>query len=288
MFLRLSVLVLCLSLVSPLSARELRLAISDLLADFIATPLQTFGAENAIDLEIDRIGSLPALERLRADEIDMAIIALPENASAPAGAVRLYPLAYAVAVVAVKYSNPLDEISIEQLGGIFGANEEFSYTRWGDLGLPGWGNRSIKPFVGPAANSISLELFKFSALSQRQLKSSVVTVQDSEVEGLLRSDPASIAILSRVPQDSEIKTLMVSGKSDGAAYGPTADNVHYGDYPMRLAFHIVCHERDDARVQKIVRALLSDAIAEELQANHLLALPDTVRLQLTIDLDLAE
>ncbi len=272
----------------PVSAAGIRIAASDLLADYIAEPLQAYGDEHSIEFNIDSIGSLPALDRLRADEIDMAIIAVPEDTDVPRDEFRIYPFAYDVAVVAVNESNPINEISMSRLGGIFGSDEEFNYTSWGDLGLSGWGNRSIKALAGQTDESISLELFKFSVLRGGQMKTTVAEVKDSEVEDLLTSDAASIAILPRLPKSPKVKALMISTEADGPAFGPTDDNVHYGDYPIRLAFYVVYNGRDEARVKEVLRVLMSDEVADALRENYLFALPDTVRRKLTIDLDLGE
>ena len=285
---RLSFFFLAAAVVAPVGAEEIRIAASDLLADFITEPLQAYGKEHAIEFQVDSIGSLPALDRLRSDEIDLAIIAVPENAVVPRDEFRTFPFAYDVAVVAVNESNPIDEISMARLGGIFGSDEELNYTAWGDMGLSGWGNRSIKPLAAQTEESISLELFKFSVLNGGQMKTTVAEVKDTEVEELLVSDAASIAIMPRLPKNKKVKALMISGESDGPAFGPTDDNVHYGDYPIRLAFYIIYNARDEARVQELHRVLMSDEIADALRANYLFALPDTVRRKLTIDLDLTK
>jgi ABC-type phosphate transport system substrate-binding protein len=288
MFLRLSLFLFAAASVVSASAEEIRIAASDLLAEYIVGPLDAYGAEHAIEFQVESIGSLPALDRLRSDEVDLAIIAVPQNATVPRDEFRVYPFAYDVAVVAVNEGNPIDEISMSRLGGIFGAGEELNYTSWGDLGLSGWGNRSIKPIAGVIDESISLELFKFSVLRGGQMKTTVAEVKDSEVEGLLVSDAASIAILPRLPKSKKVKALMVSNAEDGPAFGPTEDNVHYGDYPIRLAFYVVYNQRDEARAKVVLRVLMGNEIADSLRTNNLFALPDTVRRKLTIDLDLAE
>jgi hypothetical protein len=120
------------------------------------------------------------------------------------------------------------------------------------------------------------------------MKTTVASVKDSELEGSLVSDAASIAILPRVPKSKEVKSLMISNEVDGPAFSPTEDNVHYGDYPIRLAFYVVYKERDEARAQKALRVLLNDDLAAALRGNNLVALPDTVRRKLTMDLDLGD
>jgi ABC-type phosphate transport system substrate-binding protein len=269
-------------------AEEIRIAASDLLADYIKAPLKAYAAENDSTFVVDSIGSLPALDRLRSDEIDLAIIAVPDGHKVPRDEFSVYPFAYDVAVIAVNATNPINEISLARLGGIFGSNEELNVNTWGELGLSGRGSRNIKALVGTSDESIALELFKYSILKSGVMKPSVSMVKDAEVEDLLRSDAASIAILSRMPENKNIKVLMVSSDSDtyAPAFGPTDDNVHYGDYPIRLAFYIVHNLRDDAKLRPTIRELLNDEVATSLRSKDLIALPDTVRRKFLIDLDL--
>lgn len=283
-----TLILLTLALIVPAQAEEIRIAASDLLADYIEAPLTAYGEENEITFVVDSIGSLPALDRLRSDEIDLAIIAVPEGNVVPREEFSIYPFAYDAAVLVVNESNPIDEISVARLGGIFGSNEEFNLNTWGDLGLSGWGGRNIKPLAGTSEESIALELFKYSVFRGGAMKPSVAMVKDTEIEDLLRSDAASIAILSRMPEKSNVKVLMVSSGSDTdtPAFGPSDDNVHYGDYPIRLAFYIVFNQRDESKLRPIIRELLDDEVATSLRANDLIALPDTVRRKLLIDLDL--
>jgi ABC-type phosphate transport system substrate-binding protein len=274
-------------LLSPiLHGQEIRIAASDLLSDFIEPPLLSYAAEREVALDIDSIGSLPALDQLRANEIDLAVIAVPEGDEVPREEFRVYPFAYDIAVVVVNENNPISEITVPQLGGIFGDQEEFNFNSWGDLGLSGWGSRNIKALSGTSEGSISLELFKYSVLKGGRMKSGVAMVNASEIEGLLNSDAASIGILSGMPENQNLKALMVAPDSNSPAFGPTDDNVHFGDYPIRLAFYVVFKQRDQARLKPMIRVLLGDEVAEALKSNDLVALPETVRRKLLIDLDL--
>ena len=281
-------LLLPLSLIATAQAEEIRIAVSDLLADHILAPLKVYGAENDTTFVVDSIGSLPALDRLRSDEIDLAIVAVPEGDELPRDEFNIYPFAYDVAVIVVNDSNPIDEISVARLGGIFGSNEELNLNTWGELGLSGWESRNIKALAGINDKSIALELFKHSIFKGGGLKPNVSVVKDTEIEDLIGSDVASIAILSRVPENSNIKVLMVSSSGDtyAPAFGPTDDNVHYGDYPIRLSFYILYNARDDVKVRSTIRELLNDEVATSLRANDFIALPDTLRRKFLIDLDL--
>lgn len=280
------ILLLPLLLISTLQAQEIRIAASDLLATVIETPLDAYAADREVEIDIDSIGSLPALDQLQANEIDLAVIAIPEGEEIPRQEFSVYPFAYDVAVVVVNENNPINEISLAQLGGIFGNEEEFNYNSWGDMGLSGWGSRNIKPFSGTADDSIALELFKYSVFKRGSMRSGVAMVNASEIEGLLNTDAASIGILSRMPNNQNLKVLMVSPDENSPAFGPTSENVHFGDYPIRLSFYIVYNQRDQERLKPVIGQLLGDEVASGLKDNNLIALPETVRRKLLIDLNL--
>ena len=268
-----------------LPADEIRIAASDLLADVIRGPLESFAEINEFNLQIDGIGSLPAMDRLRANEIDLAIIALPEDQEVPREEFTIYPFAYDAAVIVTNESNPINEISLAHLGGIYGTNEEFNFNTWGELGLSGWGNRNIKPFTGVKSESIALELFRYTVLSRGAMKTSVAMVQDDEVESMVAADTASIAIMSGLPESNRLKVLMVSSGANAPAFGPTRENIHFGDYPIRLAFYIAFNPRDSEKLNETLRALFSEPVAESLEAHQLFPLPLSVRRQLLVDFE---
>ncbi|MFP4156475.1 MAG: PstS family phosphate ABC transporter substrate-binding protein [Opitutales bacterium] len=277
---------LTLALTVAMQAEEIRVAASDLLADAIRGPLESSAELNQISLRLDAIGSLPAIDRLRSDEIDLAIIAVPEGKEVPQEALRIYPFAYDASVIVTNESNPIDEISLGRLAGIYGANEESNFNAWGELGLSGWGNRNIKPFVGVESESISLELFRYTVLSRGAMKRNVGMVHDAEVEDLVASDSASIAIMSRLPESRQLKVLMLSSAANAPAFGPTNENIHFGDYPIRLAFYIAFNPGDSEKLNATLRALFSDTVADSLEASQLFPLPFAVRRQLSVDLEL--
>ncbi len=269
-----------------LQAEEIRIAASDLLADYVAPVIEAYSEEYEVDASVESIGTLPSLERLRSNEVELAIIAVPVGQDAPRDEFRVYPFAYDAAIIVVNENNPITEISLPYLGGVYGSSEEFNFNNWGDLGISGWGGRNIKPMAAPLEDSISIELFRSSVLSQGGLKPSLVTIKDDEVEGLIDNDSSAIAILSRLPENEDLRTLLISEGQNTPAYSPTPDNIHFGDYPIRLPFYVVYHARDEAEVGPILRVLLDDGVAESLNENHFFALPQTVRRKLILDLDL--
>lgn len=118
------------------------------------------------------------------------------------------------------------------------------------------------------------------------MKPKVAMVKDTEIEELIATDAASIGVLSDIPTNKRVKSIMVAKDSDSPAFGPSEENVHYGDYPIRLAFYIAFNKRDAEKLQPILRVLFDDDVAKSLSENNLIALPNTIRRKFTIDLDL--
>ena len=282
----------CLLLLALLSvtighADEIRMVASDLLAEIISPPLKKAAVEKELDFKIKPLGTLPALDRLRAGEIDLAVIAIPDGEEIPRDEFRIRPFAYDVAVIAVNASNPINEISKPDLAGIFGSGEQLNFNSWGELGLAGWGTRTIKPLLGVAEQSIALELFRHEVLLGGSMKPSVSSVREAEIEETLSRNISSVGILSRVPENKKLKILMISetGENDSPAYGPTVENIHVGDYPLRLPFYLAYKVRDEQKLEPIVRALLGSDVAAALNKNNFFALPENVRNQLPMSFD---
>lgn len=286
MKLRIRLLLLSLLGMHTLCADEIRIAASDLLAQFISPSLKAYAEENNQVLKIDAVGSLPAMDRLRSDEIDLAIVAFPEGSDIPRSEFSVYPFAYDTAVIVVNNGNPVNEITLPRLAGIFGSSEELNFNTWGELGLSGWQTRNIKPLAGPVEDSITLELFRHAVLSGRSLKPSVGIMRDSEIEEAIASSIASIGILSGLPKNKNLKMLMLSEGEGRTAYWPSSEIIHLGDYPIRLGFYLVYHSSAEEKLQPVLRVLLGEPLAAVLSKNNFFPLPVSVRNQLLIDLNL--
>lgn len=265
---------------------ELRMAVSDLMADSLEASIAELAEQNSLKINFSKQGSLPALERLASDELDIAVIVVPQGHSMPDSRYTVYPFAYDVAVLVVNEDNPVGEVSLPQLQGIFGAEGRDDYQTWDRLGLSGWTGRSIKTFAAEIENSVSSELFKFTALKAGGFKSSVNLVDVASVERTISTDVTCIGLLSRKLESRRIKTLMVSAGENLPAYGPSPDNVHYGDYPLRLPFYVVFEASNKDRIKPILSYLLSEGCAKLLESKNFYTLPDTVRGQYSFELNM--
>lgn len=260
-------------------------------SDFLQNPLQDalveFANSAGLDVESQFHGSLPAMDRVRQDSADLAIIAVAdENDLRLQAPLDSLPLAYQVAAVLVHQDNPMMEISLRQLGGIFGTSPELQFSRWSELGVAG-SVRSIQPMLLDAEHSTALELFKFKALRGSAMKSSVRTFRNrSSLIDAIGSDAGAIAISNQIPQAARIKVLSVStGQAGDFAFGPTRENIYYGDYPLRVPFLIVYNREKLPILKPFITFLMSDEIAEMLTGKSFVTLPENVRRRALMELD---
>ena len=266
---------------------ELRISVSDLLSDTLEAQLSNVASLNSFEITYYKEGSLPALERMASDELDMAIIAVPDGHVMPDSArYTTYPLAYDISVIIVNEDNPMGEASLSELGGIFGNNETLDYQTWNELGLSGWAGRSIKMMAALHDTSISNEIFKYTALSSNTFKSSVNVVDTAAVEKAVANDVTCIGLVPRKGKSEQTKSLMISSGTGLPAYGPSIDNVHYGDYPLRLPFYVVFETVNKARIKPILSYLLSENCAKLLEESDFYTLPETVRGQFSFELNM--
>ena len=110
-----------------------------------------------------------------------------------------------------------------------------------------------------------------------EMKLTVSELIGPEIEEILVNDPAAIAVLPYLPDNEKIKALMVSADSESPAFGPTGNNIYYGDYPIRLPFQIVYKKDRESELSEALRIILSDQVTEALRKNHLFVLPDAIR-----------
>lgn len=169
--------------------------------------------------------------------------------------------------VYVHKDNPLNELSIAQVDGVFsvtrrcGANDEIS--SWGELGLPGsWADRPIQLY---GRNSVSgtYGYFKKVALCSGDFKNSVneqpgsasvVQAVASSLNGLGYSGIGYIT--------SGVKTLTLS--SDGQpAVAATAENAVSGDYALSRFLYVYVNKKPNQAFPPLEREFLSMVLSEE-------------------------
>ncbi|GHB93651.1 phosphate-binding protein PstS [Cerasicoccus arenae] len=259
---------------------------SDLLAPAVEPIVEAFAKHNNLEIKTDFIGSVPGKEKLKNQQATLALLAAPDDSHLPIGDYRSIPIAYEVAFVVVDKLNPLTEISMDQLGAIYGSSSVANYSRWGELGLQGpIASRSIQPLAIDNDSTVVLELFKFKVLDSGSLKPNVIRVNSNlRLMELISSDSGSIALTNKVILKDKIRPLAVSGE-DQFAFGPTPENVHYGEYPLRLSYYIVFPREKQEELKPLLRTLLGQDQAEAFEREGFVPLPENVRKRMLVELD---
>lgn len=276
MLLRIRLSLLYLTACVAAQAGEFQVAVSDLIGDPVLATIQKLAEESSIDVDVVSVGSLPAMDALLSDEISLAIVAAPEGVALPNLSDDVFDtvtIAYSSAILAVSVANPIEEISLQDLRGIFGADTESSLEIWDELEVSSLTGRSIKPLVVQSEQNVSTELFCHTVLEGSALKLSVNQVVHQEVEEMLTDNIASIAVVAHLPDNPGIKTLMLSINLESPAFDPTNENVFYGDYPIRLPFKIVYKKDNQSELAAMISMLLSNAVAEIFMENHFFVPP---------------
>lgn len=278
---------LCLS--TGYGADVIRISGSDLLGETFIESIERFDQQYAGTVEMEFAGSVPAMANLRRDHTDLAIIAIPDGQVKDEEQYTYVPFAFKVALVVVNRDNPLMEISLRQLAGVYGRSAESNITRWGELGLSGsWAVRSIQTYVLRTDANTHQSLFEYAVLRGASLRPTISYIGSLDrINVMLGNDSAAIALLPSLPKSGTLRTLALSGGSgDNAfAFSPSEENVYYGDYPLRLPFYLVFRNDKKAELREVLRYLLSQDVLEDLKDNAFMIAPENLRRRAILALD---
>jgi ABC-type phosphate transport system, periplasmic component len=275
---------------SLFAAEAIRVAGSDLLDGALRENLEGFAKENDLALRFDLRGSRLGLTALQQGRADIALLVFGAQDPKPGPEMSNAVIGYLTSVVVVPADVSLTQISYPQLAGVFGASELNNYRRWSEIGALGeWAPRAISGMVLRRDTGLSLDLFRYNVLQTPELKPTIAQLDNAE-EAYVRllGNEGGIAILpSAPPPDKKLKVLLLA-KGSGAgdvAYPPTAENLHTGDYPLRLPVHLVFRKGEAGKLSRVIRHLLADETAPALQAVGVVPLPVQARNQLVFDLE---
>lgn len=267
---------------------EWRIAGSDLLGEEFSVALQLAAEREATKLATRFDGSHTAWNELQAGRADVAVISFPPGQELPGDPWHCLPLAYHVVAVLAAVELPLNEISFEELADIYGGKGTAGNMRWGALGLRGdWVTREIIPHILCARSGLSRALMRHEVLGAREFKSGLTEhPAPGELVARLLIEAGAIGLAPWSPElEPKLKPLTVARTATTPAYGPTLDNVHRGDYPLRWPVWLVFRRTDAPRLFPLMRHLHGDAIAVALEKQGLMPLPQDVRRQQAFDLE---
>ena len=277
--------------VSTLSGADaVRIAGSDLLSDTLRPNLEAFAKQNELALSFDLRGSRLGLEALQTGKADLGLLVFAAQDPKPGPEFSSAIIGYLTSVVVVPADVTITQISFPQLAGVFGASELNSYKRWSEIGALGtWASRSISCMALRRSAGLSLDLFRYNVLQKPEVKPTVALLDSAdEVYTRLLGEEGGIAILPAPPPATmKLKVLLVakSGNAGDVAYPPTPENLHTGDYPLRLPVHVVFRKGEAPKVSRVIKHLLAEETLPALQAAGVVPLPVQARNQLVFDIE---
>lgn len=275
-------------MVASTSRAELRVVGSDLLGKGFTAGLTAHSKRNDLGLVLNLTGSRAGLEQLQAGRADLALVMLPPGEKPPGAPFFSLPAAYHTAVVVVPSQLPLTQITFEQLNAIYGDDAQSGVKRWTDLGVAGgWAQRNILPNIPGPSGGLTYDLFRYTVLTAPVLRPTV-GVQPGLPETLTRilGEEGGMAVMPLPPvNQTRLKTLLVAKAAQEVAFGPTPENIHSGDYPIRLPLYLVFRKDAAKRMQTTLRYLLSEDAVTLWEGAQLVPLPIQVRNQQIFDLE---
>jgi phosphate transport system substrate-binding protein len=161
--------------------------------------------------------------------------------------------------VYVHKDNPLNEITLEQLSGIFA--EGGTTTRWSDLGLklPGVSDDAIVR-VSRQSSSGTYEFFREHALGNKDFRLGSRDLNGSkEVVELVGSTPTAIGYSGMGYATPAVKMLKVAPKAGVPGVSPAVAAVHDKTYPLARSLHLYTLGQPEGAVKQYIDWILSDA-----------------------------
>ncbi len=263
------------------SARTVTVAGSDFLPESLVEALAAFAESRDDTLEVGMNGSLLAFRDFNRGEADLILVAIPDRSAEDFG-FPVVPLGFQIGTLVVNRKNPIDEITKPQLGGIFGAPTENTITQWSELGLGGaWERRIIQAgYADPPKNPV-VAMFSAYFLDNEPIRAAIPNYETSfRLESYVSNNDNAIGLLGGLPLGPDLKTIRIASSDDGISFGPTMENVNYGDYPLTLAYYVCVPRSQQRLLTPYVEFLLSDEIADLLETEGFFPVIRSRRLQL--------
>lgn len=205
------------------------------------------------------------------------------------------PVALDMLALYVHQDNPLQQISMTALEGIYAQNRRCTFRepikKWGDLGLSGvWYNRPLSVYGrNPASGTYAF--FRQKALCNDDFQNRVEQLPGAAA--VVRAVSLSINGLgySGVGQQiAGVKMLAVSKDDASAALLPTAENALSGAYPLARLLYIYINKVPEQALpvaeREFLRFILSTYGQQLLLNDGLVPIPDTLIEQISSELGL--
>lgn len=269
-------------------AAEIRVVGSDLLGPDFARAVALFSQQNDVAVKLDLRGTRPGAEELSAKRADLGLFLLPAGENPPADALTSRVIAYQVAAVVVSAASPLKQVTIPQLRGIFSGSSGEAFTRWGELNLIGaWTSRPIALRALAPSAGLAFPLFQQVILAGAAARPALefAATPEAVIQRLQATDNSIGVIGLPAGELPGLRVLSLAASPSDPAFGPTPEQVHRGNYPLRLPLQVTFRREAAAELQLLLKFLLSDEAAAALAPAFFLPLPPGARNQLVFELE---
>jgi phosphate transport system substrate-binding protein len=178
-------------------------------------------------------------------------------------------------VLYVNRANPLTQLTVQQLDGIFDADHrrgDHAYKTWGDLGLTGeWASKPIHLY-SYAVQSAEVQFFERAALKGSQKFSCCLTLFSSgqglsaeqQIAAALAKDKYGLALSSMPAPD--LKAVPLSTGDGAPAVLPTPQTITSGAYPLARTVYMYVNRKPKSAVPAHLAAFLNYVVSPEGQA----------------------
>ncbi|HEX2862432.1 MAG TPA: hypothetical protein VHN79_12370 [Lacunisphaera sp.] len=258
---------------------EVRLVGSDLLGVEFSKALHEFGGRNDLQFKLAFDGSRPGRDALLAGKADLAFLTLPSAEMNFGDALQVLTVAYHRVVVLASAGCPLERIAFSQLEEIFGANARTTVPRSGSERKEAdeWVNQ-LAVLAPETGHGIALEYFRHVVLRGGDLKPRVQRYREiATLQHRFREQGHVLALAADFPEElPAARMVAVAATPDAPAFLPTAENLHRGDYPLRLPVCVVFRRDDASRLSAVLGFLTSEAAMPHFKRAGVVPLPAAV------------
>ena len=242
-------------------------------------------------MTVDFSGSLPARRALIAGSLPAAALFLRPGEAAPATTSKValaeFHFATAAVVVAVHRSNPIEQLTLEQLSNAFAKEARATALNWNDLASSAR-SELITPAVCSPDRTLVTEIFQGIVMEGRSFRSDVrQRIEPTLAADMLTLRAGSVVLMARAPSGVGRPLPLADGREGRptTAYLPNDTNLQNGDYPLQLP--LVLYVRQDRLdgFRPALRWLFSDEAAALLERQGLHPAPKDVRVRFVQRLD---
>lgn len=249
---------------------------TDLFNEDIVSALKDRLAGGESETTLHFKGTMAAVEALESGSAQAAFLAVVDSELEWPSSYRRYPVGSQVVVFAVHSDNPVSQVTLDQLNGIFSANG--ALLSWSSLtDDPFWLDKKISPYKADSDQLLSEELFSARVLQYEDFKQTVrILLPDPDtIAATLSDDQGSIVLLDSLNFAGSMRSLAVAASDSDRAALPTLDNIFFGDYPLRLPFELIVTPDLPAETLKLLlECVYSDSMTAILSANGFQPIPD--------------